>query len=140
MLRAGLAHLYVFGGAEGILVEQRPEREHWATIEHGWEAFMRFIAEDLPPPLTERDTVIRTDREWELAAAAYVQFKSEAELAAARLDDAKAQLVVHMDALSMFEKQGLQSVAGKPEELAALVAAEVPRWAKVIQAAKIPLQ
>lgn len=44
------------------------------------------------------------------------------------------------DALSMFEKQGLQSIAGKPEELAALVAAEVPRWAKVIKAANIPLQ
>jgi tripartite-type tricarboxylate transporter receptor subunit TctC len=44
------------------------------------------------------------------------------------------------DALSVFEKQGLQAAAGKPEDLAALVATEVARWAKVIKAANIPLQ
>jgi hypothetical protein len=54
---------------------------------------MRFIAEDLPPPLAEQDTVIRTDHEWEAAAKAYLQFKEGAEEADARLDKAKAQLV-----------------------------------------------
>jgi len=44
------------------------------------------------------------------------------------------------DALKIFEKQGLQESAGTPEELGALVAAEVTKWAKVIQAAHIPLQ
>ena len=42
--------------------------------------------------------------------------------------------------LDIFEKQGLQSAAGRPEELAALVAGEVTKWAKVIKAANIPLQ
>jgi tripartite-type tricarboxylate transporter receptor subunit TctC len=43
------------------------------------------------------------------------------------------------DALEVFERQGLQESAGTPEELAALVAAEVTKWAKVIKAAHIPL-
>ena len=90
---AALAHVYVFDGVEGILIEQRPRRADWASIESAWNDFMRFIAEDLPPPLTDRDTVVRTDREWELAAAAYIQFKNEAEAVATRLDEAKAQLV-----------------------------------------------
>lgn len=44
------------------------------------------------------------------------------------------------DALDVFEKQGLQTAGGRPDELAVLVAAEVSKWAKVIKAAKIPLQ
>ena len=44
------------------------------------------------------------------------------------------------DALEIFERQGLQESTGTPEELAALVAAEVSKWAKVIKAARIPLQ
>ena len=44
------------------------------------------------------------------------------------------------DALDIFEKQGLQTAGGRPDELAVLVAAEVSKWAKVIKAAKIPLQ
>jgi putative phage-type endonuclease len=90
---AALTHVYVFDGVEGILVEERPQRGDWARIEDGWETFMRFIAEDLPPPLTERDTVIRADSEWKLAAEAYLQLKEGAETALAQLDEAKAQLV-----------------------------------------------
>jgi tripartite-type tricarboxylate transporter receptor subunit TctC len=44
------------------------------------------------------------------------------------------------DALEVLEKQGLQESTSTSEELAALVAAEVVKWAKVIQAAQIPLQ
>ena len=44
------------------------------------------------------------------------------------------------DALELLERQGLQESTGTPEELAALVAAEVGKWAKVIKAAQIPLQ
>jgi len=90
---AELAHLYVFDGQEGILVEQRPVKADWARIEDGWEGFMRFIAEDLPPPLTDRDTLIRDDEVWQAAAKAYLQLKAEAEAATARLDEAKSQLV-----------------------------------------------
>lgn len=57
-----------------------------------------------------------------------------------RVSDDVGKGLQQPDAISVFEKQGLQTVTGKPEELAALVASEVPRWAKVIKAAKIPLQ
>ena len=44
------------------------------------------------------------------------------------------------DAMEVFGKQGLQTATGHPEELAAMIATEVPKWAKVIKAANIPLQ
>lgn len=90
---AALAHVYVFDGREGILLEQSPQRERWAAIEDGWHTFMRYITEDRPPPLTDRDTVIRDDRDWAIAASDYLATKAEAETAATRLDDAKAKLV-----------------------------------------------
>lgn len=90
---ADLAHLFVFDGKEGVLVEQRPSKSDWEVIEDGWEGFMRFIAEDLPPPLTDQDTVIRTDPDWEQAAAIFLRLKFEADQAASRLDEAKTRLI-----------------------------------------------
>jgi len=57
-----------------------------------------------------------------------------------RIGEAVIKGLKQPDALEVFEKQGLQEASGPPEELAALVAAEVPRWARVIRMAKIPLQ
>ena len=57
-----------------------------------------------------------------------------------RLADEVAKGLRQSDVLDIFQKQGLQSAAGRPEELAALVAGEVTKWAKVIKAANIPLQ
>lgn len=57
-----------------------------------------------------------------------------------RLADEVAKGLRQSDVLDIFEKQGLQSAAGRPEELATLVASEVTKWAKVIKAANIPLQ
>lgn len=90
---AELAHLFVFDGKEGVVVEQRPSKLDWGAIEDGWNGFMRFIAEDLPPPLTVQDTLIRTDPDWEQAAAVFLRLKFEAEQAASRLDEAKARLI-----------------------------------------------
>ena len=44
------------------------------------------------------------------------------------------------DTMEVFEKQGLQDGSGTPEDLGSLVAQEMPKWAKVIRAANIPLQ
>ena len=57
-----------------------------------------------------------------------------------RLADQVSKGLRQNDALDVFEKQGLQTAGGRPDELAVLVAAEVSKWAKVIKAAKIPLQ
>ena len=57
-----------------------------------------------------------------------------------RISEQIAKGLKQPDALEIFERQGLQEYTGTPEELAALVAAEVVKWAKVIKAAHIPLQ
>ena len=87
---AARAHLYVFDGTEGILIEERPRKEDWSAIREEWDAFWRFITEDRPPPLTEKDCVIRTDEAWQAAAQAYLVLKAEADAAASQLDEAKA--------------------------------------------------
>ncbi len=90
---AGLAHVYVFDGERGILVEQKPQPERWEIIRRGWDAFMQHIVEDTAPPLTKRDTRERTDSAWKTAAEAYLRVNHEAEHSAAALDVAKAALV-----------------------------------------------
>lgn len=90
---AALAHVYVFDGTEGVLVEQTPQPARWETIRRDWDAFMRFIAEDTAPPLCERDTRKREDDSWRSAAEAYLRAKQQAEHSAAAADEAKAALV-----------------------------------------------
>ena len=84
---AELAHLYVFDGSNGILLEQRPEAAVWDTIRQDWDRFMALVRADQPPPLTERDTVIRTDKEWIAAAQEYIELKERADETAAGLDE-----------------------------------------------------
>ena len=112
---ADLVHLYVFDGTEGLLVEQRPVPVDWERIQTGWDEFMAYIAEDRPPPLTEKDTLVRTDADWQQAAETFVRLKAEADAVATQLDEAKAKLVALAShpsekgagvALTRFWKQG----------------------------------
>ena len=90
---AALAHLYVFDGRNGILLEVTPQPERWREIHTAWEEFMRCIESDTPPELTERDKVIRKDGAWREAAETYVKLKEEAERLAEQLDAAKTALI-----------------------------------------------
>lgn len=90
---ARLAHVYVYDGKTGILIEQRAERECWDTIRQGWGAFVECLRTDTPPALTERDTRQREDQAWEHAARDYTELKRMAESVAEELDAAKARLV-----------------------------------------------
>lgn len=90
---ARIGHLYVFDGKTGILIEQAAEPECWGTIRQGWDAFMAHVRADTPPPLSERDTVVRSDPEWETAAREYVALKSAAEAVAGELEAARQRLV-----------------------------------------------
>lgn len=90
---ARLAHLYVFDGKTGLLLEQPAEPECWATIVQGWEAFMEHVRADAPPPLSDRDTRERDDPEWEAAARTYVALKATVEAASDQLEDAKQRLI-----------------------------------------------
>lgn len=89
---AANAHLYVFDGTEGILIEERPRMDDWIAIREEWEVFVQFITEDRPPPLVERDVVIRTDAEWIAAAQEYIETKQRADETAAALDSLKQRL------------------------------------------------
>lgn len=91
--KASMGHLYVFDGADGLLLEALPCPERWQAIHEAWNGFMRCIETDTPPALMDRDKVIRKDAEWQTAAESYVQLKAEAELLADRLDAAKEVLV-----------------------------------------------
>ena len=74
-----LAHVFVFDGTLGKLLEVAPEPTCRAQITEAWDAFMKYIETDTPPPLTERDTLERTDAEWQAAAQAYIAAKRAAE-------------------------------------------------------------
>jgi hypothetical protein len=78
--KAAKGHLYVFDGSEGLLLEVTPCPERWEAMRSAWDAFMLCIRTDTPPPLMERDKVVRTDGEWQAAAAEnYSRLKAEAD-------------------------------------------------------------
>ena len=90
---AKLAHFYIFDGKRGLLLDVYPAPEQWLTIVREWTAFRHYLDTDTPPPLTERDTRIRTDQDWQQAAEAYIQIKHQADALGAQLDAAREQLV-----------------------------------------------
>ncbi|CAG0980738.1 hypothetical protein BURK1_01730 [Burkholderiales bacterium] len=89
---AELAHLYVFDGTSGILLEQRPDESAWDTLRQDWDRFMDLVRTDKPPPLTGQDTVTRTDEEWVAAAEGYIEAKKRADEAAVTADRLKQHL------------------------------------------------
>ena len=91
--KAAKGHLYVFDGSEGLLLDVSPTPARWQAIHDAWNAFMRCLETDSPPPLTERDKVVRDDPAWQSAAERYVAMKAEVELVNERLDEAKAALL-----------------------------------------------
>ena len=90
---AAMAHLYVFDGTEGLLLEVKPKPEVWPLITKAWEEFQKYLDSDTPPPLTDKDVRLREDQEWSIAAKAYIAAKSQADVTAAALDTAKAALI-----------------------------------------------
>ncbi len=90
---AGLAHVYVFDGERGVLVEQKPQPDRWEAIRQGWDTFWQFFTTDTAPPLSKRDTRERNDSAWKTAAEAYLRAKQEADHSAAAAEEAKAALI-----------------------------------------------
>ena len=62
-------------------------------IRAGWDAFQTYLDTDTPPPLTEADTVLRSDTFWTDAAAAFAAAKLAADVADAALASARDALV-----------------------------------------------
>lgn len=90
---ASMAHLYVFDGTEGRLIEIAPRPERWKSIQGAWDGFMHCIKTDTPPPLTDRDKVVRKDADWQAAAEVYLDLKREVDRLGELLDEAKEKLV-----------------------------------------------
>ena len=112
---ASLAHLFVFDGTEGLLLEVPPRPETWPEIHKAWDAFAQCLASDTPPPLSARDSRLRNDEAWREAAEAYVAAKVAADQAGAALTEAKARLTALAShpkeegagvAVTQFWKQG----------------------------------
>jgi putative phage-type endonuclease len=55
------AHLYVFDGKDGLLLEVAKFADAEARIHAAWEAFWPSMTSDTPPPLTDKDKVMRED-------------------------------------------------------------------------------
>ena len=86
-------HLWVFDGSEGLLLEVAARPGRWPEIRQAWDTFVQFLDSDTPPPLNERDTRVRGDPAWTTAAEAYIAARQQAEVSAAKLEEAKAALV-----------------------------------------------
>ena len=87
------AHLWVFDGAKGILTEVTRDDALMTRIREAWEAFQPFLDRDVPPPLAEGDTWLRSDAAWSQAAEAYAGAKQYADEAAKRLESARQALI-----------------------------------------------
>lgn len=90
---AALAHLWVFDGNDGLLLEVQREDPAMALIQEGWDAFQPYLDEDRPSPLADADAVQRDDAEWLQAAQAYALAKQASQASEEALDRAKAALV-----------------------------------------------
>jgi predicted phage-related endonuclease len=91
--RAELAHLFVWTEDDAILLEHAPDLDSFTILRDGWDAFMKCVASDTPPPLTDGDTVIRTDEAWVEAAQQYIALSAQADEVGDKLLEAKKQLL-----------------------------------------------
>ena len=95
---APMAHLWVFEGQRGLLHKIPRDEAVMQRIREGWEAFQVYLDTDTPPPLTDADTVQRSDTFWKDAAAAFNEAKQAADaadLALVTARDALVKLAVH---------------------------------------------
>jgi putative phage-type endonuclease len=89
---ATLAHLWVFDGTVGLLVDIERDDVCQQRIKNAWDEFNNFVDTDTSPPLSELDTELRDDDEWVLAAQLYRDAKVNSEDAAKKLEEAKERL------------------------------------------------
>lgn len=90
---AACAHLWVFDGDKGIMHEIVPDPGLMERIRTAWDGFQQFLDGDVPPPLSEADTLVRSDSPWAEAAQAFTEAKHAAEATAERLEAARLALV-----------------------------------------------
>jgi len=90
---AVLAHLWVYDGTQGLLLPIERDDAAMQRIRDGWDAFQTFMDSDTPPPLTDADTVQRSDAAWTAAAQVFAEAKRATDAADAALATARDGLV-----------------------------------------------
>lgn len=90
---AQCAYLWVYDGSVGIGLIIEPDELAFAQIIAGWDIFQTFLDTDTPPPMTDQDTLTRSDALWQQAAAEYLSCKAASDVALVKTDEAKAKLV-----------------------------------------------
>ena len=91
--KARHAYLWVYDGQQGIGLTIEPDVAAFAQIRSAWEIFQPYLDNDTPPPMTDQDTLTRSDYMWQQAAAEYLNCKAASDEAQAKADEAKARLV-----------------------------------------------
>ena len=89
---AELAHLFVWTEDDAVLLQHAPDPDCFTILPDSWDAFMKCVASDTPPPMTDGDTVIRTDEAWVEAAQQYIALSAQADEVGDRLVEAKKRL------------------------------------------------
>jgi putative phage-type endonuclease len=91
--KAAVADVFVFDGAEGVLLEVAPDASKWPRIQKAWEQFTRYMTDAQALPLTDRDTRIRDDPDWLSAATKYLELRAAHDELGTKLEEAKSRLV-----------------------------------------------
>jgi putative phage-type endonuclease len=90
---AEVAHLWVWSGSAGLLHKVYRDDDWIQRIRAAWDSFQPYLDSDTPPPLSDADTRVRTDSDWESAARAFAQAKKLADEQAERLEAARTALL-----------------------------------------------
>ena len=90
---ADLAHLFVWTEDDAILLEHAPDPDSFTILRDSWDMFWQHVATDTPSPLTDADTVLRTDEAWVKAAQQYIAMSAEADEVGDKLVEANKRLL-----------------------------------------------
>jgi putative phage-type endonuclease len=90
---AELAHLFVWTEDDAILLEHAPDPDSFTILRDSWDMFWHHVGTDTPPPLTDADTVVRTDEAWIAAAQQYIALSAQADEVGDELVEAKKRLL-----------------------------------------------
>jgi putative phage-type endonuclease len=91
--KAALADVFVFDGADGVLLEVAPDASTWPRIHEDWNTFAAFITSKTAPPFSKGDVRERGDPDWNSAATHYLETKLFAEQTQKALGEARDRLV-----------------------------------------------
>ena len=105
---AGRCHLWIYSpDGDGVLLPVVPRPDDIARLLTAAHALWHCVQTDTAPPLTDRDTVVRTDAEWLRVAAEYRHADEVVTEWAPALDRARRALITLMQGAAHVEGGGV---------------------------------